>query len=373
MTSRHDLVVVGAGPAGLATAIFAARKGLTAAVIDRGQPPIDKPCGEGLMPAAVDALLRLDVKIAPGEAFPIAGIRYIDGKIEAEGRFDRPALGMRRWRLHQRLIERAVATAGVELHWGVSARGLGTGAVDTDHGIFRGRWLIGADGLASQVRKWGGFERPSDRPLRFGMRQHFALAPWSNEVEVHFGQSCEAYVTPVALHEVGVALLWTGGKADFDSLLARFPALVERLAGAKRSSHLQGAGAFDRRVEAVARGNLALVGDASGYRDALLGDGVALALAQAEALVGALLAEDLERYEREHARIVRRSRWLTGALLWLTRHPDKRSRILEALAADPDLFDRLLAELSGVGTPRVGALFPVVRLLNRAFRAMDVG
>lgn len=372
MTARRDLVIVGGGPAGLATAILAARAGMTATVLERGKPPIDKPCGEGLMPAAVEALVRLDVKLAPGDAFPIAGIRYIDGGTEAAGRFAAPALGMRRWRLHQRLIERAAA-AGVEMVWGVSARGLATHAVDSDRGLIPGRWLVGADGLASQVRQWGGFERASTRPMRCGMRQHFAVRPWSNEVEVHFGNRCEAYVTPVGANEVGVALLWDGSKTDFDSLLGRFPALAGKLAGRARLSRVQGAAGFDRPVSGVARGNLALVGDAAGYRDALVGDGVALALAQAEALVAALLAGDLDSYERAHGRIVRRSRWLTSALLWLARRPEKRERILEALAADPDLFDRLLADLSGVGAPPVGALLPVVRLLNRAFRAMDVG
>lgn len=371
MTTRHDLVIIGGGPAGLATGIEAADKGLTAVVLDRAQPPIDKPCGEGLLPDAVASLLRLDVKLAPDEAFPISGIRYIDGEIEAAGRFAAPALGMRRWRLHRRLVERAAA-AGVELAWGVSARGLATNSVETDRGLFFGRWLIGADGLASQVRRWGGFERASERPLRYGMRQHFAIAPWSHEVEVHFGKGAEGYVTPVTSGEVGVALLWAGGKVDFDSLLARFPSLARRLAGAARTSQVQGVGGFDRRVDDVARGNLALVGDASGYRDALVGDGIALALAQAEALVRALAASDLSLYERAHARIVRRSRLLTGALLWLVRHPDKRERILSALADDPELFDRLLALFGGIGPLPLAGILPVVRLLNRAFRAMEV-
>jgi len=369
MTTRSDLVIVGAGPAGLATALEAVRHGLSATVIDRSQPPIDKPCGEGLLPAAVEGLLRLEVTIAPTDAFPISGIRYIDGEIEAVGRFAAPALGMRRWRLHRGMVERATAV-GVKIAWGVSARGLVSRGVESDGGLFPGRWLIGADGLASQVRRWGGFELDSTEPLRCGMRQHFALAPWSHEVEVHFGPGCEAYVTPVAREEVGIALLWDGSKTDFDTLLARFPALAARVAGRERRSPVQGVAGFDRRVNGVVRGNLALVGDASGYRDALVGDGVALALAEAEALVSALVAGDLESYESAHERIVRRSRWLTRALLWLARRPEKRRRVLEALADDPDLFDRLLDALSGVGTPPLSSLLPFLSLLNRAFRAM---
>ena len=54
-----DVVVIGGGPVGLATAIAARGHGLSVRVIDRQRPPIDKACGEGLMPAGVRALARM--------------------------------------------------------------------------------------------------------------------------------------------------------------------------------------------------------------------------------------------------------------------------------------------------------------------------
>ena len=64
------------------------------------------------------------------------------------------------------------------------------------------RWIVGADGLHSDVRRWAGLEARSPKPTagsaRFGVRRHYLLAPWSDRVEVHWGDRCEAYVTPVA-------------------------------------------------------------------------------------------------------------------------------------------------------------------------------
>lgn len=63
-----DLIVAGGGPAGLATAIHAARAGLDAVVIDRRPGPVDKACGEGLMPHTVKQLRAIGVPLH-GKAF----------------------------------------------------------------------------------------------------------------------------------------------------------------------------------------------------------------------------------------------------------------------------------------------------------------
>ena len=94
---RVDVVVVGGGPAGLATALGARRAGLDVAVLERFQPVIDKACGEGLMPDAAAHLRGLGVELGPGEAYPFRGIRYVDGAVVAEGTFPGAGgLGVRR-------------------------------------------------------------------------------------------------------------------------------------------------------------------------------------------------------------------------------------------------------------------------------------
>jgi len=351
---RREVLVVGGGPAGLAFAIRAAGRGFAVTLLDRARPPIDKACGEGLMPDGVELLAQLGVSFDPHlrEARPFRGICYVDGETVAEGRFPtRPGLGVRRLHLHRRLVERA-SEAGVELLWGVRATGLAGDpalprGVETESGELAGRWIVGADGLRSGVRRWVGLEAPPARRRRFGVRRHVHLRPWSDLVEVYWERGCEAYVTPVGEEEVGVALLWeparVRGEAGFDRLLERFPALSRRLAGAHAASRDRGMGPLEQPVGGVRRGRVALLGDAAGYVDAITGEGLSLAFHQAFALAEALEVGDLGPYASACRRLRRLPDALTRALLAVERRPWLRRRVIAALAADRELFSRILA------------------------------
>ena len=155
---------------------------------------------------------------------------------------------------------------------------------------------------------------------RFGLRRHYRLAPWTDLVEVHWSAGAEAYVTPVADDLVGVAILG-GAHGDFASRLAAFPALRERLAGAGPGSEVRGAGPLRQDVPRRSAGNVLLVGDASGYLDALTGEGIGAALAQAAVLAECLAAGRPGDYERAWRRACRRSWMLTAGLLWSRHQP----------------------------------------------------
>lgn len=362
MTGLLDVVIVGGGPAGLATAIRARLAGLAVAVLDRSRPPIDKTCGEGLMPDAVARLREIGVE---PRGLPIRGIRYLDRGAVAEGAFPHAGgLGVRRTELHAALVRRAEAV-GVDLRWGVKAEGLVGEGVATDQGIFAARWVVGADGLRSRVRQWAGLGGEEGAWPRFGVRRHFAMAPWSDCVEVYWGPGCEAYVTPVAPDEVGIAFLWSGRKARFDDLLETLPDLRARVAGAPAASRDRGAGPLRQRVRAVRRGNVALVGDAAGYFDAITGEGLAVALHESAALVAAVLAGDLGRYGAACRRINRLPNLMTGLVLALERRPRLRARAVRALAAEPGLFSRLLGIHARTLPPRRLGLDGALRLAWR--------
>ncbi|GAB4222926.1 MAG: NAD(P)/FAD-dependent oxidoreductase [Acidobacteriota bacterium] len=344
-----DLAVIGGGPAGLATAIHAARGGARVVLFERRRPPIDKACGEGLMPDGVAALAGLG--IAPGSlgGRPFVGIAFGDGRHRIEGRFPAgPGLGVRRTRLHEALWS-AAERAGVALEPETAATASADGTVESARGTLRARLVAAADGLHSPTRRRLELGRPgAPRRRRYGLRRHFRIAPWSERVEVTFGDGAEAYVTPVADELVGVALLVGSteprpGLDRFDVLLARFPELAARLADAAPADAVRGAGPLHQRCSAVVRGRVALVGDAAGYLDAITGEGISVALHQARALAGCLTDGNLAAYARAHRRIVRTPNLLCRLVLLLSARPRTRARALAGLARDPKLFDRLLA------------------------------
>ncbi len=338
-----EVLIAGGGPAGLAAAIAARLEGFEVTLVDRRRPPIDKACGEGLMPDGLAALRGLGVELDAGRMRPFHGIRYLDGEVVAEGRFPGVSgAGVRRLDLHRVLVRRA-EQVGVDLRWETRVDARDGPRVETSAGPFEARWIVGADGLRSRLRAWAGLDAPAASWQRFGVRRHFATPPWSDCVEVYWAEDCEAYVTPVAADEVGVAMLWSGRKAGFDRLLDAFPRLAERLAGARPASKDRGCGPLRQRVRSVRRGRLALIGDAAGYVDAITGEGLSIAFHQAEALAAALSAGDLEHYARRCRRIVALPEAMTHLLLFVERRPALRRRVIRALAREPSVFSKLLA------------------------------
>ncbi|MEO8197494.1 MAG: FAD-dependent monooxygenase [Thermoanaerobaculia bacterium] len=371
-----DVVVVGGGPVGLAAAIAARLHGLSVRLVERQRPPIDKACGEGLMPAGVRALAVLGV-LPPPRSLPFRGIRYLSDGVVAEADFpDGPGRGIRRTELHGALGRRA-EEVGVELCWGTRVESARAGEVCTAAATWPCRFVVGADGLRSALRRTAGLgagsapaatadtrEQRWNPRARFGVSRHLRLAPWSERVEVTFGDGAEAYVTPLAADEVGVALLWSGGKGSFDDLLTtRFPAdLAQRLAAGTLLGRGHGAGPLLQPTRGAVAGErrIALVGDAAGYVDALTGEGLTLGFEGALALGEALAAGDLALYARRLARLAALPNGLTRLLLVAARRPWLRRRLVAALAADPALFGNFLGLL--------GDRRPLIEL--RAWRAL---
>ena len=329
----NDLLVVGGGPAGLATALYAARSGLRVRVWDKRAGTIDKACGEGLMPGAVDALADLGVDPTGQDLF---GIRYLAGERAVEAPF-RSGLGrgVRRTALHAAMCA-AVETSGVEVERRCAGElGQDRDGVEVDGSRFR--FVVAADGLHSPMRRRLGLDAPPAPLRRYGLRRHYRQAPWTPYVEVHWAAGVEAYVTPVATDLIGVALL-TSARGSFDDHLARFPSLASRLDSASPLGDVMGAGPLRQRARARVAGRVLLVGDSGGYVDALTGEGVALGLAQARAAVSAIVEGDPRRYEREWRTLTRRYRLMTGSLLAATRISPVRRMLVPTAARLPAVF-----------------------------------
>jgi flavin-dependent dehydrogenase len=340
------VLVVGAGPAGLATALSLASRGVASLVIDRRRGALDKACGEGIMPAGVRALAALGVRTHELRAAPFLGVRFVDGGLAFEGRFATgPGLGIRRTELSRALLD-AAARARIEVVLGCSLLGFercgGGIAARTSQGAVHARLLVGADGLASAVRAQAGLAMPA-RSRRFGLRRHFRIAPWSALVEVHWREGAEAYVTPVAPDEVGVAILGDGDGRSYDRELAAFPELAAKLAGAEPASDVRGAGPFWQRPRRRTAEGVALVGDAAGYTDAVTGEGITIALRAGDALARVCAeGRPLAAYDRAWRRITREHRAFAALLGFGVAHPRARRAVFRALAQTPGLFDALL-------------------------------
>jgi flavin-dependent dehydrogenase len=345
--NQRDVFVAGGGPAGLAAAIAARNKGFDVTVADPAQFPIDKACGEGLMPEGVAALEALGLRIDPGDGAIFRGIRFREPGSTVQAEFPRGyGIGMRRRKLHGIMVEHA-AQLGIRMHWGTAVRGLDENGVILDGQRVRCRWIIAADGQNSQVRRWAGLDRSRTHQRRLGFRQHFRVAPWTDHVEVHWADRCQAYVTPVAADEVCVALISRDFSMRFDALHELFPELQRRLGAGAPSSSVKGAITATRRFRSVTNSRVALIGDASGSLDAITGEGMAMAFQQALALGEALAVGDLARYEAVHRRILRLPAFMTRLTLQMDRFPSLRHRMLRLFAAEPGLFSRMLAIHTG--------------------------
>src|SRR5262245_20380725 len=82
-----DLLVIGGGPAGLAAAIAACRRGMSVTLMDSAVPPIDKACGEGIMPDGVAAANALGIDLREAGARPFRGIRFCEEAQQVEADF----------------------------------------------------------------------------------------------------------------------------------------------------------------------------------------------------------------------------------------------------------------------------------------------
>jgi menaquinone-9 beta-reductase len=363
----YDVAVIGGSLAGGATALHLAKSGYRVILLERSASYQRKACGEGLFPRGVRELSRLGLlEEVRRFAAPLVGVRFLAGPARVEARFAGlgwSALGVERSRLDPLLLER-VHVAGVEVRRGVAMRSLifsgdSIAGVRTNQGDIRARFVVGADGVGSRVRRQAGLDRHR-RSNRYGISAHIQLEcdpePF---IDVHFRGGYEVYVTPVGRRMINLAIL-----LDKRLLSPRpgtlhdwFTRIVDREFGSVFRSIVDGAraaGPFGRACTRPWRGNIALVGDAAGFLDAISGEGMSSALISARYCAAAvdeyLLGNGeraLRQYGRRRAKLMRNSDLLARLTLALAARPAIAKRSIRQLARRPDTFVRLVSISAG--------------------------
>jgi geranylgeranyl reductase family protein len=363
---RFDAIVVGAGPAGSATAIRLAREGARVLLADRARFPRDKPCGGGLTGRAVREL--------PVDVSPVVEdvVHTFEVRLGYRKRFERRSeaalvLMTQRRRLDAFLVEQAAA-AGAVFRDGVTVEGLMVGpdgaSLRVGGTAVHGRVLVGADGVNGRVAR--------DAGLGGGILYGIALEgngplpdgqPGRATIELGVIPGGYGWVFPKAGHaNYGVG----GWAAEGPRLRAHLRRLcAEHGVDDTRLAGLQGRRLPIRRTTNAARGPVLLVGDAAALVDALSGDGIYEALVSARLAAEAILSGSTARYESDlHATLGRFAATSWKAKLVLDRHPRAAFEIARIPAVWRVIAGLLTGEVAHPGDAR-GLARPPLRMLAR--------
>ena len=376
----YDVIVVGAGPAGSATAARLAARGIAVALLDRAQFPRSKPCAEYLSPGTVAILARLGVldEVLAEQPARLRGMRVVsaDGR-SFEGRFTAGAgLGLGRARLDHILV-RAAGGRGAVLYEGMTFQGLTPPERGVVHVIARdargpvslaARLVVGADGLTSRVARRLELARPAAGRAVALVAHAAGVAGMADVGEMHVGPAGYVGLAPLGAGITNVALvvdrrhtLLPGPLAwRFQALLAQFPTVAPRVAGAELVSPVRGVGPFGRRARRATADHALLVGDAADFYDPFTGEGIFAALTGAELAAeaaaaalaaGRLSARDLAVYDAARRRAFGAKWTLERLIAWVIARPRALARVTRRLALTPSLADRLVSVTAHVAPP----------------------
>lgn len=295
--SSNDLkvVIVGGGPVGLMTAIQLHHQGIESVVLEKRSYPVDKVCGEGVMPLGSQILKDLGLLSKfKAEYFTFfSGIEYFENnkKTQTFEFNDRKGMAIRRVEL-SRVLREECRERRIEVlenteylsHEKTTNEVLVTYAQNGVEQRIKCLKLIAADGIHSSVLKDLKINTKKQSYRRMGLRWHVSCKPWSKYVQVYWGHGVEAYVTPVGPSQIEIALLYfpqlhKGEKVE--DLMNYFPFLQNKIKDLKLVSSVKGYGPFPRESEMNPHPYVHFVGDSFAFIDGITGDGISFGFLQA--------------------------------------------------------------------------------------------
>ena len=387
MSRRWDVAVVGAGPAGSATALLLARAGARVLLVDRARFPREKPCSEYLSPESTRVLERLgpEVLAAVAAASPaqLTGMKVVaPSGTGVVGRFETFSFALPRTRFDA-ILRNAAEAAGVEVRervrveelvydggavGGLIARHVGRGTRDA----YRARVVVGADGLRSIVARRLGMVHTAG-PRRMAFTAHVADVHDVHDLgEMHVGRPGYVGLGPIGDGVTTVALVVPLAEARrgdrFFAELNRFPGIAGRFDARRIVRRVLATGPFARwsrrPVAAGGGGGALLVGDAADFFDPFTGQGIYSALRGAELAASAILdtlttGASLRQYARARRREFT-GKWLLERLIGIAvGWPALIERVVGRMIRRPELAD-LLVRATGNCIPARAVLTPSV-------------
>ncbi|WP_396451140.1 geranylgeranyl reductase family protein [Actinomadura sp.] len=281
----HDVIVVGAGPAGTSAACHLARAGLDVLILEKTSFPREKICGDGLTPRAVDELRALDIDLS--DWFRTEGVRLLGAGRTLELPWP-SGHGLTRTRSDlDELLARNATAAGATLHENTKVtaplldRGRVTG-VRTADGTHKARLVIAADGASSRLSVALGLHPRRDRPIGIAGRRYYRSPRHDDPyLEIRLDLAPAGYGWIFGMGDgtcnVGVALLRTD-HPDYHHLfsdwLKTLPFTEDDAVGPLRGAALPMG--FSRRPHYLP--GLLLVGDSGGMVNPFSGEGIAYSL-----------------------------------------------------------------------------------------------
>lgn len=359
-------IVVGAGPAGAATAWALASQGLDVIVIDKAHFPREKPCAEYLSPQGSRILDAMGVltDVEEAGAAQLAGMRVrspdggiIHGEFAASHGFsgfrDR-GLALRRRHLDP-ILQRAATRAGASIREGTSVESL-IMVGDTVRGVrvrtsggsteLRAPLVVGADGLRSGVARRLDLAARLPWPRRVAFVAHFRdVRGIGAHGEMHVETDGYVGLADVGHGETNVAIVVpkhlardaAGDAAGFMMRwIARHPQLAPRFTNATRVGTVGVTGPFASHARRGYASGAALVGDAADFFDPFTGEGIYAALRGGE-LLGSFAADAIRATSERNA--LRALKAYDAARLAEFRNKWLVERVIGAAVSSPMLMN----------------------------------
>ena len=391
---HYDVAIVGAGPAGSATATFLAARGFSVALIDRARFPRSKPCGEYISPEARRVLDRLidPRRLADEQPAMLEGMRIVSpdgtsfvGRFHAQHKYRGYAdqgIALPRSILDFHLVQQAQRKGATLLQQtALKAVQPPAGGVRTLDLLRNGRryslsarLLVGADGIHSRVAKQLGVFRRSSLSRVALVTHAVGVAGMQPLGEMHVVRHAYVGLAPVGKGLTNVSVVvdtkrqGTEGNPEqwFQHVIREVPEVAQRLGKAEYVSPIRGAGPFARSSTRATADRAVLVGDAADFYDPFTGEGIYAALRGAELIdeqitsyleSDRLNAQELRGYDRARRREFRGKWQLERLIAWAVGHPVALNHVARRLENKPELAD-LLVGVTGDFVPPSRVLHP---------------